>query len=75
VASIARKYKVNADQVSQWNKVGMSANFKQGQQVVVFLSGTSQSRKSSAATRPTAHRPAPHVAVTHKPSGARPTKR
>jgi membrane-bound lytic murein transglycosylase D len=75
VASIARKYKVNADQVAQWNKVGMSANFKQGQQVVVFLSGTSQSRKSSAATRPTAHRPAPHVAVTHKPSGARLTKR
>jgi membrane-bound lytic murein transglycosylase D len=74
VVSIARKYKVNADQVAQWNKVGMSASFKPGQQVVVFLAGTPQTRKTGDNGRATAHQ-APHRAVTHKPSGTRIAKR
>jgi membrane-bound lytic murein transglycosylase D len=74
VVSIARKYKVNADQVAQWNKVGMSASFKPGQQVVVFLAGAPQTRKTGDNGRATAHQ-APHRAVTHKPSGTRIAKR
>jgi len=50
VASIARKYRVQPDQVAQWNKVGASASFKTGQQVVVFLP-PSQSRKASSSAR------------------------
>jgi membrane-bound lytic murein transglycosylase D len=50
VATIARKYRVNADQVAQWNKVGMSANFKPGQQVIVFLP-PAPSKRSNSGTR------------------------
>jgi membrane-bound lytic murein transglycosylase D len=58
VATIARKYKVNADQVAQWNKVGVSASFKPGQQVVVFLVGASQTKSPSGAAKVTARRKA-----------------
>ena len=37
VASIARRYKVSASQVAQWNKTGAGASFTRGQQVVVFV--------------------------------------
>ena len=37
VASIAKRYKLSAAQVADWNSVGTSAAFKAGQQVVVFL--------------------------------------
>ncbi|MDP3246549.1 MAG: transglycosylase SLT domain-containing protein [Polaromonas sp.] len=37
VASIARRYGLSADAVAEWNKVGASAAFKLGQQVVLFL--------------------------------------
>ncbi len=37
VATIARRYKLNAASVAEWNGVSASAAFKLGQQVVVFL--------------------------------------
>ncbi|MFO1243703.1 MAG: transglycosylase SLT domain-containing protein [Ramlibacter sp.] len=37
VASIARRYRLSAAQVADWNDVGASAAFKLGQQVVVYL--------------------------------------
>jgi membrane-bound lytic murein transglycosylase D len=37
VASIARRYRLSAAQVADWNDVGASAVFKAGQQVVVYL--------------------------------------
>ena len=40
VASIAQRYKTSAANVAQWNKVSTSASFKQGQQIVVFVSGS-----------------------------------
>jgi membrane-bound lytic murein transglycosylase D len=51
VAAIAARYKVRADQVAQWNKVGNSARFKPGQSVVVY---TAFKAKASVASRPTA---------------------
>jgi membrane-bound lytic murein transglycosylase D len=36
VATVARRYKVSPQNVAQWNKVGLSASFKVGEQVVVF---------------------------------------
>ena len=37
VASIARRYKLSAAQVAEWNSVGASASFRAGQQVVLHL--------------------------------------
>ena len=75
VATIARRYKVGTDQVAQWNKVGMSASFKPGQQVVVFLPNASQARKPNGTARAPAHRPAPRRVATKGPSSTRLAKR
>jgi membrane-bound lytic murein transglycosylase D len=37
VSSMARKHRVNADQLAQWNNVGISAGFKAGQQVIIYV--------------------------------------
>ncbi len=37
VASVAKRYRVSAAQVAEWNSVGASAAFPAGQQVVVYL--------------------------------------
>jgi len=39
VASVAKRYRVNAAQVAQWNGVDKSASFKPGQTIVVFVAG------------------------------------
>lgn len=44
VASIARRYKLSAAQVADWNDVGAGASFKPGQQVVLHLPVRTQSR-------------------------------
>jgi membrane-bound lytic murein transglycosylase D len=75
VATIAQRYRVSADQVAQWNKVGQSAGFKAGQQVVVFLAGASQARKSGGNARAPAHRAAATRTAAAKPSGTRVAKR
>ena len=46
VASIARRYKLSAAQVAEWNGVGAAATFTAGQQVVVFLPLKSAARSS-----------------------------
>ncbi len=48
VASIARKYKLNASQVAQWNKVGATARFKRGQAIVVYVPVQSRAMAASA---------------------------
>jgi len=37
VTSVARRYKLNAVQVADWNNVGVNAAFKSGQQVVLYV--------------------------------------
>lgn len=39
VATVAKRYRVSAAQVAQWNGVGPGASFKSGQTVVVFVGG------------------------------------
>ena len=39
VASVAKRYRVNAAQVAQWNGVDKAASFKPGQTIVVFVAG------------------------------------
>ena len=53
VRSIAKRYRVSADNVADWNDVKASAAFKAGQQVVVYLpvrmgKGPSASRSTSS---------------------------
>jgi membrane-bound lytic murein transglycosylase D len=44
VASIARRYRVSAAQVAEWNNVGAGTTFTAGQQVVVYVPVKSASR-------------------------------
>ncbi|QDL54869.1 transglycosylase SLT domain-containing protein [Rhodoferax aquaticus] len=50
VATIARKFNVSTANVAQWNKVGSNANFKQGQQVVLFVPANSGKKGKATAT-------------------------
>jgi membrane-bound lytic murein transglycosylase D len=49
VDSIAKRYRVSASQVAQWNDVGTAATFAPGKPIVVYVAG-----KSSAASMRTA---------------------
>jgi membrane-bound lytic murein transglycosylase D len=68
VAAIARRYKVSAQQVAQWNSVGVASRFKAGQTIVVYVptrsvrhhgvraaAHGSESRQARSAARPAAH--------------------
>lgn len=48
VASIARRYKVSADQVAQWNRTQARATFARGQSVVVYVPSGSKRQLASA---------------------------
>jgi membrane-bound lytic murein transglycosylase D len=37
VASIAKRFRLSASQIADWNSVGVAAAFKPGQKVVVYL--------------------------------------
>ncbi|WP_422013467.1 transglycosylase SLT domain-containing protein [Roseateles sp.] len=55
VAAVAARYKVKAEQVAQWNKVGNGARFKPGQSIVVYTANTPAKRSEPAIkTRPVA---------------------
>jgi len=72
VAAVARRYRVSAQQVAQWNNVTPQAHFKPGQAVAVMLAAGSPTQtkdpKLSQATKsgkPTAAKTAP---VARKPA-------
>ena len=48
VASIAKRYRVNAVNVAQWNSVGQTASFKPGQTVVVFVASAAPRSKAGS---------------------------
>ena len=39
VASVAKRYRVSAAQVAQWNDMGASASFRPGQNITVYVAG------------------------------------
>ena len=47
VASVAKRYRVSALQVGQWNNVGSVASFKAGQTIVVFVAAKAVAAKKS----------------------------
>lgn len=72
VASVAKRYKVSAAQVAQWNDVGPRASFKPGQKVVVMVaaaSPSSRSAKPAPAKRPAAKAAAPAKGKTVSTKG------
>lgn len=54
VASIAKRFGTPASNVAQWNKVAANATFKPGQSVVVYVTASAASAKSTAAVSGTA---------------------
>ena len=72
VASVARRYRVSAVQVAQWNDVGAAARFAPGQTVVVMV----PARRAAAPTRVSATRvaAAPAKAARRVPAGKAPTR-
>ena len=59
VASVARRYRVSAAQVAQWNEVGVGSSFRPGQTVVVYLASKSVTKIAVAK--------APHSAPAKSP--------
>ena len=62
VASIARRYRLSAAQVADWNDVGASAAFKAGEQVVLYLPLRSAGRSGSAVRKSAASKSSRRVA-------------
>ena len=58
VASVAKRYRVSAAAVADWNKLSSTASFRPGQQIVLFLPGKPGSARKVAArsTKPAAVR-------------------
>ena len=47
MALIARRHKVSAENIAQWNKVAASASFKAGETVVLYLPAGSGAARSA----------------------------
>ncbi|HEY1128276.1 MAG TPA: transglycosylase SLT domain-containing protein [Roseateles sp.] len=76
VAGVAARYKVRAEQVAQWNKVGKNARFKPGQAIVVYTApaparAVASSRKAAPARKTAAVAKAPAAKVAK--ASAKPT--
>jgi membrane-bound lytic murein transglycosylase D len=68
VASIAKRYRVSATQVAQWNNVGTNASFLPGQTIVMFVAGKATKRGSTHA--PSGHPSTRTAAAVGKHAGA-----
>jgi membrane-bound lytic murein transglycosylase D len=51
VASVARRYRIGAAQVAQWNDVGTGASFKPGQTVIVYVASKAAGHRPAAGVR------------------------
>ena len=71
VASIAKRYRVPAAQVAQWNNVAAAAGFKPGQTVVVY---TAQKSTRQAAARSSKTKVAGARSTTRRSAGAAPSR-
>jgi membrane-bound lytic murein transglycosylase D len=71
VAGVAKRYRVSAAQVAQWNDVGADARFRPGQTIVVVqpVAAKKSSRTSAAVT---AQRPAAAKAPAKRTAAAKP---
>lgn len=76
VASIAKRYRVSAQQVAQWNRTSASASFGKGQSVVVFVpAGNAVTAKAATTSTAQARRTEPAASKTASAASARRTIR
>ena len=79
VGSLAKRYRLTAASVAEWNKVGAQASFAKGQQVVLYLptkmaQASPQGRSNSAATAARSPMKASSGAAQAKRSAGKATK-
>jgi membrane-bound lytic murein transglycosylase D len=67
VASVARRYRISASLVAQWNGVGTSSRFRPGQTIVVYLATKAAPRAKSTRSVAAKHK----SAATRKPAATR----
>ena len=51
VTSLANRYRVSRDNLAEWNNVGISAVFKVGQQVILYLPPQARALSTRAASK------------------------
>ena len=78
VASVAKRYRVSAAQVAQWNEVGTSASFRPGQRITVYVAGKAVrsvkvAKAKSGATQQAGHT-ATHTAAAAGKTSTRPAR-
>ena len=69
VASVAKRYKVNAVQVAQWNSVNPAFNFKPGQTIVVFVANKGKATRTAHGKTATHSADARTATAPHKATG------
>jgi membrane-bound lytic murein transglycosylase D len=74
VDSIARRYRVSAAQVAQWNDVGSGARFTAGQTIVVYVPNKARQATSQARSGGPRSPHAARVAASGTAKGSKPTK-
>jgi len=73
VASIAKRYRVSAQQVAQWNKVSAGSSFKRGQTIVVYVNKTSKPASSALAAKRSGTRVAKNTPNVRSKAATRPS--
>ncbi len=63
VASVAKRYRVSASQVAQWNGVGAGSHFRPGQAIIVYVAQKSAAKAAPKSTRAVAVKGATKVAA------------
>ena len=74
VAAVARRYRVSAAQVAQWNGVSPKARFKAGQTIVVEVRATPQRRAAAPARKRAAAAQPKRASATAKAKAAKPAR-
>ncbi len=71
VATVAKRYRVSAAQVAQWNDVSASASFRPGQSITVYVAGKAARGTKVAKAKSSTHKPTRTAAAGRK-AAARP---
>jgi len=74
VDSVAKRYRVSAAQVAQWNDVGTGAKFAAGQTIVVYVPNKGGQATASRSGGPRSPPHSSRVAATGPAKGSKPTK-
>jgi membrane-bound lytic murein transglycosylase D len=74
---LARRHRVSSESLAQWNRVAVSASFKAGESVLLFLPAKAPAAGGKVQKRPTvasSPKPAPKKVAPQKPAASSDTK-